>query len=215
LSLDALGAANDGRRDFKVSYDILFVTPAPSPSMWYGRAPDPYFVLHGKGEHDGTILTIASAEFGRLQLDAVQVAKQRPDYQPPVRSLLKGESKNSPQEVAAVSRCGTQFAIVDRRDQGARQRASAGRSSCTCCPTAARIAAIGKSARSRASRAKPQDQSHRRARAGNGPISARRKGTKERAGNILQLIAAVKFGHNIGEALKWARSWLRARQPRS
>jgi hypothetical protein len=31
--------------------------------------------------------------------------------------------------------------------------------------------------------------------------------TKERAGNILQLIAAVKFGHNIGEALKWARSW--------
>jgi hypothetical protein len=109
LSLDALGAANDGRRDFKVSYDILFVTPAPSPSMWYGRAPDPYFVLHGKGEHDGTILTIASAEFGRLQLDAVQVAKQRPDYQPPVRSLLKGESKNSPQEVAALA------AELDRR----------------------------------------------------------------------------------------------------
>jgi hypothetical protein len=33
------------------------------------------------------------------------------------------------------------------------------------------------------------------------------KGTKERAGNILQLIAAVKFGHNIVDALKWARSW--------
>jgi hypothetical protein len=32
--------------------------------------------------------------------------------------------------------------------------------------------------------------------------------TKERAGNILQLIAAVRFGHNIGEACKWARSWL-------
>lgn len=34
------------------------------------------------------------------------------------------------------------------------------------------------------------------------------KGTRERAGNILQLVAAVKFGHNIGEALKWVRSWL-------
>jgi hypothetical protein len=34
------------------------------------------------------------------------------------------------------------------------------------------------------------------------------KGTKERAGNILQLIAAVKFGHDIGAACSWARSWL-------
>jgi hypothetical protein len=41
-----------------------------------------------------------------------------------------------------------------------------------------------------------------------GRISARRRARKERAGNILQLIAAVKFGHDIGKALKWARSWL-------
>jgi hypothetical protein len=34
------------------------------------------------------------------------------------------------------------------------------------------------------------------------------KGTKERAGNILQLIAAVRFGHDIGKACQWARSWL-------
>jgi hypothetical protein len=34
------------------------------------------------------------------------------------------------------------------------------------------------------------------------------KGTPERAGNILQLIAAVKYGHDIGKACAWARSWL-------
>jgi hypothetical protein len=34
------------------------------------------------------------------------------------------------------------------------------------------------------------------------------KGTPERAGNILQLIAAVKFGHDFGKACSWARSWL-------
>jgi hypothetical protein len=34
------------------------------------------------------------------------------------------------------------------------------------------------------------------------------KGTRERAGNILQLVAAVKFGHDIGQACAWARSWL-------
>jgi hypothetical protein len=34
------------------------------------------------------------------------------------------------------------------------------------------------------------------------------KGTRERAGNILQLIAAVKFGHDLGAACKWAKSWL-------
>lgn len=32
--------------------------------------------------------------------------------------------------------------------------------------------------------------------------------TKERAGNILQLVAAVKYGHDIGSACTWARSWL-------
>jgi hypothetical protein len=32
--------------------------------------------------------------------------------------------------------------------------------------------------------------------------------TKERAGNILQLVAAVKFGHDIGSACSWVRSWL-------
>jgi hypothetical protein len=34
------------------------------------------------------------------------------------------------------------------------------------------------------------------------------RGTKERAGNILQLIAAVRFGHDLGQACAWARSWL-------
>jgi hypothetical protein len=34
------------------------------------------------------------------------------------------------------------------------------------------------------------------------------KGTPERAGNILQLVAAVRFNHDIGKACSWARSWL-------
>lgn len=33
-------------------------------------------------------------------------------------------------------------------------------------------------------------------------------GAPDRAGNILQLIAAVRFGHNFGDACSWARSFL-------
>jgi hypothetical protein len=42
----------------------------------------------------------------------------------------------------------------------------------------------------------------------------RRHGRKERAGNILQLVAAVKFGHDIG-GLFLGPKLARARQPRS
>jgi hypothetical protein len=94
-----------------VSYDILLVTPPPSPYMrprrglaaYYYDAPDRYLVLHGKGEHAGTILMLDNAELDRLLFDAQEAAKQRPDYQPPIRSLLMGESKGSPQELEALS----------------------------------------------------------------------------------------------------------------
>jgi hypothetical protein len=81
-----------------VSYVIL-TWKSPSPRD-YGRD---VLMLSGRGEHEGTNVTIFPADLDGILWTAQEVASSRYDYKAPVRSLIVGESKTSPQEVSALA----------------------------------------------------------------------------------------------------------------
>lgn len=67
------------------------------------------YVLQGEGEHEGTNVSLSAHEMDDVIAAAQREARLRSDYSQTVVSLVKGDSRASPQEKAALA------SLLDRR----------------------------------------------------------------------------------------------------